>query len=469
MDSILKNKVKIVYDKWVTVKDKKQFLSNGVHPIIFNLIQEKVNHLHDINQAQGEVEKLITGQMFNFHHSNFYFYTSKIIDFVDIDMVNSDDSDVVYIYPLELRGGGPNKKMSFCYNGNNVDYYLHETFDEKTFELFKSGKIKILLNLAHDPSYPYTLNETADYFTGLGINSLNVIFATGTDCKEEYYSRPNAHKLVVSPAPLLLTHQVSLHMEEYPYKTDLGYVSELVTESDINSSILRKCKFLCLNRTMKPHRYVLAYHAVKNNLLKENYFSFLNSFSMDEEGIRNSLSRFYPKSEELSEYSKLIQNLLPHHVDTQGLEEQERAQMRWTNNKKDLYLNSYINIVSETSFENLKNPFISEKLWKPVINLQPLVVVGDYHTLKTIKDLGFKTFAPFIDETYDEILNPVLRMKAILNEIDRLSALPIEVIHDWYHSIIDILIYNRNHLSSMRALNPYQGVLEDIINIYKEK
>ena len=38
------------------------------------------------------------------------------------------------------------------------------------------------------------------------------------------------------------------------------------------------------------------------------------------------------------------------------------------------------------------------------------------------------------------------RIRMIASEIERLNKLPIEKIHEWYHSIFDILIYNQNLL-----------------------
>jgi hypothetical protein len=246
-------------------------------------------------------------------------------------------------------------------------------------------------------------------------------------------------------------------------------MSDIVREEDINKNI-RKSKFICLNRTMKPHRYMMAYYALKNNLLKTNYFSFLNSFNSSQERIKEGLTRFNLLEEkELDKFSGLVHNILPHHVDTHSFNESQRSEMTWTNNKKDLYLNSYVNIVTETSFEELDNPFISEKLWKPVMNLQPFIVVGDYRTLRTIRNLGFKTFSPFIDESYDEVLNKAQRMKLIFKELDKLKNMNIVEIHNWYHSILEILIHNKKQLESLKTINPYEVVLDDIVKTYKEK
>ena len=66
--------------------------------------------------------------------------------------------------------------------------------------------------------------------------------------------------------------------------------------------------------------------------------------------------------------------------------------------------------------------------------------------LKVLRDLGFKTFHPFINEDYDNETYHVKRMDMIVDEIKRLCSMSPTEIHDWYWSMKDILEHNRNHL-----------------------
>ena len=47
--------------------------------------------------------------------------------------------------------------------------------------------------------------------------------------------------------------------------------------------------------------------------------------------------------------------------------------------------------------------FISEKTWKPIMVGHPFIMVGNKNNLKFLKDLGYKTFDKWIDESYDDI------------------------------------------------------------------
>jgi hypothetical protein len=49
--------------------------------------------------------------------------------------------------------------------------------------------------------------------------------------------------------------------------------------------------------------------------------------------------------------------------------------------------------------------------------------MGGVGILAKIRSFGFKTFSPWIDESYDNITNNYLRLEAIKREIDRISTI----------------------------------------------
>ena len=86
-----------------------------------------------------------------------------------------------------------------------------------------------------------------------------------------------------------------------------------------------------------------------------------------------------------------------------------------------------------------------DKISKPMISFLPFIVVGDRNTLGVLHDWGFKTFHPYIDETYDNQVGPE-RMVLIQKEIYRLCNFSKLEIHKWYMNMIDIYIHNYNKL-----------------------
>ena len=64
------------------------------------------------------------------------------------------------------------------------------------------------------------------------------------------------------------------------------------------------------------------------------------------------------------------------------------------------YNDSKFSLVSESNDTN-NEIFMTEKIWKPIIAQQPFVVHGNYLYLQKLREMGFKTFANYFDESYD--------------------------------------------------------------------
>ena len=108
-------------------------------------------------------------------------------------------------------------------------------------------------------------------------------------------------------------------------------------------------------------------------------------------------------------------------------------------------IKSYFSIITETIFFEEDTIFFSEKLWKPISNYHPFILVAKYGSLNKLKELGYKTFSPYINENYDSIENNIDRMLAIITEMKRLNALSINQLNDlYYNKLIPICKYNRD-------------------------
>ena len=201
----------------------------------------------------------------------------------------------------------------------------------------------------------------------------------------------------------------------------------------------------------RPHRVAICYLALKHDLLEQGYFSFITDLHRDSLKL---LKRFFD-DENLEEVDNKIKNLVPYEIDTQHLSlNEKRSFYPIDNNKKELYQNSYVHITSETQFNEHSSPFFSEKTWRPIMNLQPFIFIGNPGSLEQLREFGFKTFHPFIDESYDLIKDDRQRLLAIEQEIKKLAEMPIEEIHSWYYSILNTLIHNRDRLRTFKNYNP---------------
>jgi hypothetical protein len=144
------------------------------------------------------------------------------------------------------------------------------------------------------------------------------------------------------------------------------------------------------------------------NNYSDSYFSFINKLEYLGD---------IPNIGDIRDNYDFYNSKLPIELDTQLTSNKTSFNVSSTF-KKELFLNSCINIVTETSFEN-NELFVSEKVLKPILMFQPFIMLGPYHYLKHIKErYGFKTFSEFWDESYDEIEDYRERLYVIINLIN---------------------------------------------------
>ena len=110
------------------------------------------------------------------------------------------------------------------------------------------------------------------------------------------------------------------------------------------------------------------------------------------------------------------------------------------------YKDSMFSVVSESYFfEKTKVHYISEKVIKPMMHRHPYILFAKDGVLQFMRDKGFKTFQPYINEDYDKEDNDVIRFTMIQTEIERLCNLTDKEKLEWMKKIKPIVNYNFNH------------------------
>ena len=83
---------------------------------------------------------------------------------------------------------------------------------------------------------------------------------------------------------------------------------------------------------------------------------------------------------------------------------------------QDLYAKPYndskYSLISETN-DNNNEIFMTEKIWKPIIAQQIFVLHGNYLYLQKLREMGFKTFSKYFDESYDLEMDRSKRIEKI--------------------------------------------------------
>lgn len=150
---------------------------------------------------------------------------------------------------------------------------------------------------------------------------------------------------------------------------------------------------------------------------------------------------------------KKNENLFPLHLNANGHSRGNPI----TNDTQDMlyYEDSYYSIVTETTFFSDNLDFasghmdtgflVSEKTYKPIAAKHPFIMMSCAGFLQLLKDVGYKTFHPYINEAYDLESDDRKRLNMIIDEIERLNAFTDAEWIDWQRNIESIVNYNYQH------------------------
>ena len=117
---------------------------------------------------------------------------------------------------------------------------------------------------------------------------------------------------------------------------------------------------------------------------------------------------------------------------------------RFGHQEYELWQRCFLHVVNETVFYQSKL-HLTEKIFKPIVAKRPFVLVAAPGNLAYLRSYGFRTFTDWIDESYDAIVDPDLRLEAITKEIIKLSQFTIRQLRELHQDMQAILDFNKQH------------------------
>lgn len=129
-------------------------------------------------------------------------------------------------------------------------------------------------------------------------------------------------------------------------------------------------------------------------------------------------------------------------------------------------LESFLFVVTETEFWGRKC-HLTEKIFKPVITMQPFVLLGPAGNLEYLRSYGFKTFGQWWDESYDLIEDPVHRLFAVNDIIEKICTLSLKDLESMLEEMQETLLHNKNLFENTEFLNNAWRELTTNLRLYQ--
>jgi nucleoside-diphosphate-sugar epimerase len=329
-------------------------------------------------------------------------------------------------------------------------YYFHYYYDlHEGVGLLKSLEDKHWHHLRTDPTAKFIYENCNETFT----------YKLAQDIKQVIVEKD------IHPAKIYIIVMDEVHrkfltdrlIELEVYGVNIGVFNDLLQKTAVPEAIPTAYKFSMLSRNYRPWRLHLYAELANRDLLKNFRYSFYNIFPYgevryyDQQTMSNDLIKNkFVLTEKVTDWLTAV----PYTLDAA-----DNVLNKWGDATYDAITQADFHILVETHYDfsyyvpgyvaydrKLAPSSITEKTNKPIACCKPFIVFSTPHFLEDLRTLGYETYAPFINESYDLEEDNHKRLNMIAEEIERISNLPTEQYSELLKNCLTIAERNQQKL-----------------------
>ena len=331
------------------------------------------------------------------------------------------------------------RKNSFAYLN---DIYLNDLRNGRAMLLFDQS----LEGYQTSWMWEYFHSECDCY----GINPAQIIYVTGNAIAEELYTEWSIQNNKPNRLNVITYKHFEMDIKQRAKVDGINFQEQIEFKRNNLPNIKT---YNCLQKRLRPHRIWFYKYLYDSNLLDRGMVS-MNPFA-------RTSTNFEGMTIPLDQIDNLNQQLPLILYNHNNNEHDDRFYIDRI--VPQAHLDTWVTVVSEASFGDSElTLFLSEKAFKPIACSHPFIFMGNKGSLAKLRDMGYKTFEGYIDETYDT-LPTWQRYDAIIDSIRQIDTIEDKI--SWYESMRPILEHNKELLMSRMSFdNPAYTKLNEIFN-----
>ncbi len=305
----------------------------------------------------------------------------------------------------------------------------------------KNKRILLVYDYKSFSSKPKMIENLSAALEEMGFNNSDVYVITQLEYDIDFINRAIPGANIVS-RDRWLKELFKIQVIPYAFDPFAGNIP-----SDYDLSTIDKKRFSIFIRRFEQSRFEFLCGLISMGLESQFHYTFA---STETHMTKEDFISLIPKK--LSQHKDILESWvegIPYTVEVERYDHRH-----YPTNLKYYFDKSDINIVYETEpfgentiySNNGYGSFLTEKTYKAILFKKPFIMVSEQHGLKALRKFGFKTFSPWIDESYDDIEDFHLRIEAIHAEIKRLSLFSDDWISKMISEMDDIIQHNHKVL-----------------------
>lgn len=208
--------------------------------------------------------------------------------------------------------------------------------------------------------------------------------------------------------------------------------------------------FMSPNRIIggqRDHRVLFLYNVFKNRL-QDNHISAPRICPHEQTDIASIAQQYQDVYPDIVQV--LTQADLPRVFEGEATQQMSSYELTNFAEAQD----SLVYVATETVYWGQRQ-HLTEKTFKAIALEMPFVLVAPQHSLKYLREYGFRTFSPLIDETYDEIADPFERLEAVAQVLTEIQARSAAAREELWQQLLPRVQHNYSHF--------YSGAFADVL------
>ena len=224
------------------------------------------------------------------------------------------------------------------------------------------------------------------------------------------------------------------------------------------------------NGSERPHRMYFLGELFKRNLIDNNYItaffdnnylknlpidSYIHEFRDNLKELQQNYNKFPLRFQESDNRSNiqmwhLMENEFFHYNDARfGISSETKFFHTEQKCPREINERQHFCIACSTCYYN-DQIFITEKTYKLIAGKLPFIILGFTNTLQVLREAGYKTFYPYINESYDNIVSDYDRLQAIAKEVERLCNFTDSEWEIFAENVLPIIKHNQEQLFKVK-------------------
>ena len=244
----------------------------------------------------------------------------------------------------------------------------------------------------------------------------------------------------------------------------VGVYNDLLSKTHVpTGNFVTEKKFSALSRNYRAWRLQVYAELAKRDILKDFKYSFYNIFPYGEVKYfsqETMLADLANNNFEINNTVTAWVSKIPYTLE----DPEDNVMNKWNDATYNCVLSADFHLLIETHYDlfyyvpspdkvykrSLAPSSITEKTNKPIACCKPFIAFSTPYFLEDVHQLGFETFSPYINESYDLETDNQKRLNMIVDEIERITNLPSNEYHTLVENCHSIAVRNQQKLLSKK-------------------